>query len=366
MAKIGCAGGKLDGRTCVCPAGTKRQQLSGTRYRCVGADGGGANAAKITCTGGNVSGNRCLCPQGSRAVQSGANAYRCVTKDGNDAGGGKTGGGRAAKIDCAGGSIAGNVCVCPKNTTRQQLAASKFRCVPKAAGDNDNNAGAAKIVCQGGAAQGKRCVCPQGSRAQQTGANAYRCETKDGGGAQQKKKQQQLQDQQLQQQKKKQQELQQQKKKQQLQDQQSQQQKKKQQELKNQQLQQQKKKQQLQQQQQQQQQQQKKQQGGAVQCIGGQPAGNRCVCPQGQKAVQAGPKVFRMRREGWLIAGFVDTLQRGVAIGCQSKAPDEAEQQKEMPPMVGVDDETLEHLAGQGRVDRDHQALVGHANEDRG
>ncbi|MEZ5924950.1 MAG: peptidoglycan-binding domain-containing protein [Hyphomicrobiaceae bacterium] len=183
--QITCAGGKLDGRTCVCPSDTKLQKLSSTRYKCVAA---GGSATKITCVGGTVSGNRCICPQGSKAQVTSKNAYRCVTKDGGSAGGGTT---TAPKIACAGGVVQGTTCVCPANAKLQKLAANKFRCVPKKVdgGASDGGSGQQqKITCVGGSVKGKRCVCGQGQRAQQVGKNAYQCVSKGGqqsGGQQQ-------------------------------------------------------------------------------------------------------------------------------------------------------------------------------------
>jgi hypothetical protein len=163
--------------------------------------------------------------------------------------------------------VQGNRCICGQGKRAEQVGANAFRCVGKG-GDGGSNqqeggqqqGGAAKIVCQGGTAAGGSCVCGPGKKLQQLGARRFRCvnagggqQLQDGsqqGGDQQKKKKKQQGNQQGG-------------------DQQGGNQARK-----------------------------KQQGGGGVQCLGGRPAGNRCICPQGQRAVQVAPKVFQCQAKG--------------------------------------------------------------------
>ena len=50
-------------------------------------------------------------------------------------------------------------------------------------------------------------------------------------------------------------------------------------------------------------------------------------------------------------------LPAQMAVGCRRQAPDHAEQQKEMPPVIGVDHETFQHLADEGAEGDDEVRL---------
>jgi len=104
-------------------------------YKCV------QSAPSIQCSGGTVQNNQCICPQGMESSKVSDRVYRCVKS--------------AAP---------------PPATTPQEQPTVTPSAPPPAATPSPPS-----ITCTGGNVQNGQCVCPVGTRRQRTDTNAYRC-----------------------------------------------------------------------------------------------------------------------------------------------------------------------------------------------
>jgi hypothetical protein len=82
-----------------------------------------ADPPRLSCAGGTLKGNDCVCPRGTKEVKAGANAFRCVANVSEPT---------PPKISCAGGVLKGNDCMCPRGTREIKAGANAYRCLPVA------------------------------------------------------------------------------------------------------------------------------------------------------------------------------------------------------------------------------------------
>jgi uncharacterized repeat protein (TIGR01451 family) len=104
-----CTGGRYwNGQACVC-----RGNLTWNGTACV------QPTPQIQCSGGTVSNNQCICPRGMEARRVSATVYRCVKSQEV-----------TPLVVCSGGTVRNGQCICPAGTTRQQTATNAYRCAP--------------------------------------------------------------------------------------------------------------------------------------------------------------------------------------------------------------------------------------------
>ena len=120
---------------------------------------------KLSCAGGTVQGTSCVCPQGQEPIHVGAHAWRCREKKGPQLTGPPT-------LSCGGGTVQGTSCICPSGQEGVQVGKHAWRCVKK----DQQLAGPPTISCAGGTAKGTTCLCQRGQEAVKVGDNAWRCQ----------------------------------------------------------------------------------------------------------------------------------------------------------------------------------------------
>ena len=77
--KLSCAGGKVQGTSCVCPAGQEPVQVADHAWRCRAKKGPQLTTPTIRCEGGRVMGARCVCPAGKHPEQGVCKSARPTT-----------------------------------------------------------------------------------------------------------------------------------------------------------------------------------------------------------------------------------------------------------------------------------------------
>ena len=153
---LSCGGGTIQGTSCICPSGQEGVQVGEHAWRCVKTkDQQLAGPPTISCAGGTAKGTTCLCQRGQEAVKVGDNAWRCREKKGPQL--------TTGTVSCAGGSVQGTSCVCPVGQEPVQVANHSWRCRAK----KGPRLTTPTIRCEGGRVMGARCVCPAGKHAEQ-------------------------------------------------------------------------------------------------------------------------------------------------------------------------------------------------------
>ncbi|MCY6381578.1 hypothetical protein [Hoeflea prorocentri] len=88
---------------------------------------------------------------------------------------------RTNPIVCKGGKVKKGKCICPKNTKRKKVKASRFVCNPvkkKPARANPAVRTNPKMICKGGKIRKGKCKCGKNKKIKKVGANRYRCVAK--------------------------------------------------------------------------------------------------------------------------------------------------------------------------------------------
>ncbi|MFO1183758.1 MAG: hypothetical protein U1E56_03090 [Bauldia sp.] len=150
---LACRGGAVRGNECVCPPGTRRDQIGANAFVCAATP---PPPQPILCVNGTTIGNECVCPPGAQRQTTGANAFVCVPPPPPP----------PPPLFCANGTVVGNQCVCPPGAIAEQTGFNAFACLAPPP---------PPIFCTGGTVRDGRCICPQGMLTEQIGTNAYRC-----------------------------------------------------------------------------------------------------------------------------------------------------------------------------------------------
>ena len=168
--KLSCAGGTVEGTSCVCPQGQEPIHVGAQAWRCREKKGPQLTGPPtLSCGGGTVQGTSCICPSGQEAVQVGTAAWRCAKKEDQKLAGPPT-------ISCAGGTAKGTTCLCPRGQEAVKVGDNAWRCRQKKGPQLTTGT----VSCAGGNVQGTSCVCPVGQEPVQVANHAWRCRVKKG------------------------------------------------------------------------------------------------------------------------------------------------------------------------------------------